>query len=64
MAEKKKWIKKSIKHPGALTATAKRAGAIKKDGDIKVAWLREKAKGKGVTADRARLALTLRKMNK
>jgi hypothetical protein len=49
---------------GALTATAKRAGALKKDGDIKVSWLREKAKGDGITAKRARLALTFRKAKK
>jgi hypothetical protein len=60
----KKWISKAIKKPGALTATAKRAGAVKKDGTIKKTWLREKAKGKGKTAQRARLALTLGKMKK
>lgn len=65
MAEKKKkWISKAVKHPGALTKTAKRAGALKKDGDIKVSWLKDKAKGDGVTAKRARLALTFRKMKK
>lgn len=67
MAEKKKsknWIQGAIKKPGALTATAKRAGALKKDGDIKVSWLKEKAKGDGTTAKRARLALTFRKMRK
>ena len=65
MADKKKnWIKGAVKKPGALTATAKRAGALKKDGDIKVSWLKEKAKGDGVTARRARLALTFRKMKK
>ena len=44
-AQKKLNIKKAIKKPGSLTATAKRAGAVKKDGTIKVSWLREKAKG-------------------
>jgi len=58
-------IKKAIKKPGSLTATAKRAGAIKKDGTIKVSWLREKSKGgNSKTAQRARFALTLRKLNK
>lgn len=60
----KKWIGKMDLKKGALTATAKRAGALKKDGDIKVAWLKEKAKGDGVTAKRAKLALTFRKMKK
>lgn len=64
MAGKKNWIKGAIKKPGALKATAKRQGALKSDGTIKKTWLREKAKGKGVTAQRARLALTLSKMKK
>lgn len=60
------WIKGAIKHPGALTATAKKAGGFsKKTGTIKKAWLTaQAAKGNTVTARRARLALTLRKMNK
>ena len=58
------WIKGAIKKKGALRATAKRQGGLKRDGDIKVSWLREKAKGKGVTARRARLALTLRDMRR
>jgi hypothetical protein len=33
-----------------------------KSGTIKVAWLHKMAKGKGLTAKRARLALTLRKL--
>lgn len=58
-------IKKAIKKPGSLTATAKRAGAVKKDGTIKVSWLREKAKGgNSKTAQRARFALTLKKLKK
>lgn len=65
MATKKKLnIKKAIKKPGSLTATAKRAGALKKDGTIKKSWLREKAKGKGKTAQRARFAITLGKLRK
>ena len=31
----KNWIKGAIKKPGALKATAKRAGALKADGTIK-----------------------------
>lgn len=60
----KRWIKSAISKKGALTATARRAGALKADGSIKVSWLRQKAKGSGVTARRARLALTLRKLPK
>ncbi len=63
MAKKKLNIKKAIKKPGALTATAKKEGAIKSDGTIKVSWLKEKAKGDNKTAQRARFALTLRKLN-
>lgn len=63
--KKKLDIKKAIKKPGSLRATAKRQGAIKSDGTIKVSWLREKAKqGNSKTAQRARFALTLRKMKK
>lgn len=60
MAEK--WIQKAIKHPGALHATAKKAGAVKDDGTIKKDWIKKKAKGGGKTAKRARLAMTLSKM--
>ncbi len=60
----KNWIKEAIKKPGALKATAKRAGALKADGTIKKTWLKEKAKGSGKTAQRARLAITLGKMKK
>lgn len=57
------WIKSAIKHPGALTKTAKASGGFsKKTGKIKVAWLKKQAaKGSTTTARRARLALTLRK---
>ena len=59
------WIKNAIKKPGALRATAKRAGALKKDGTIKKSWLQQQAKkGNTKTAQRARLALTLGKMKK
>lgn len=61
----KNWIKGAIKKPGALRATAKRAGAMKKDGTIKKSWLQQQAKkGNSKTARRARLALTLGKMKK
>lgn len=58
MAEK--WIQESNLKKGALRATAKREGAITKDGTISITWLRKKAKGKGKTANRARLALKFR----
>jgi hypothetical protein len=60
----KAWIQGAIKKPGSLKATAKGAGAMKSDGTIKKSWLREKAKGSGKTAQRARLAITLGKMKK
>ena len=60
----KNWIQKAIKKPGALRATAKRAGALKADHYFFFILPREKAKGKGKTAQRARLALTLGKMKK
>lgn len=53
---KKNWISGAIKHPGALTRSAKRAGmspmsfAAKHKGDS------------GTTGKRARLALTLRRL--
>lgn len=61
---KDRWIQKAVKRPGDLKRRAKAAGALKKDGTIKVAWLREKAKGNDRTARQARLALTLRKLGK
>ncbi len=66
MAQKKKLnIKKAIKKPGSLTATAKRQGGYDaKNKRIKKSWLREKAKGKGKTAQRARFAITLSKLKK
>lgn len=62
---KKLDIKKAIKKPGSLTASAKRAGAMKSDGTIKTSWLRDKAKGgNSKIAQRARFALTLKKLGK
>lgn len=55
---KKHWIAGAIKHPGALTASAKRAG-------MSPMAFAEKHKGdSGTTGKRSRLALTLRKMHK
>jgi hypothetical protein len=61
---KKKWISGAISKPGSLTATAKREGGYnKKTGTINVEWLKREAKKNTLTGKRARLALTLRKMN-
>ena len=64
MTQKKLNIKKAIKKPGSLTATAKSQGAVKKDGTIKKSWLKEKSKGNSKTAQRARFATTLGKLRK
>tara|TARA_R100001244_G_scaffold56911_1_gene48426 strand:+ start:402 stop:584 length:183 start_codon:yes stop_codon:yes gene_type:complete len=56
----KKWIAKAIKNPGSLRKTLK----VKKGQKIPVSKLKKAAEGGGTTARRARLALTLRKMNK
>lgn len=53
-----KWIAKAIKHPGAATAAAK------KEGKSVAAWAQEHKGDSGTTGRRARLAITLRKMNR
>ena len=53
------WISGAIKHPGALTKKAKKAGEVKKDGDIDKSWIDKKAKGSGTTAKQARFAKVL-----
>lgn len=53
-----KWISKAIKHPGALTAQAKRAG------ESPMEFAREHKNDSGTTGRRARMALTLSKMRK
>ena len=58
------WIQAAIKRPGALRAKARRAGAITKQGTIDVDWLEEQAKKGGTTGRQARLAMTLRKLNR
>jgi len=60
MAKKRKWIQGAIKKKGALRKTA----GAKKGKTIPVATLRKLAKKKGKTGQRARLALTLKKMRK
>lgn len=59
------WIKSAIKRPGALRAKARAAGALTKSGNIDPDWLQEQAsKGNTRTARQARLALTLRRLNR
>lgn len=52
----KHWIKGAIKHPGALTAQAK------KEGESPMQFAAEHKNDSGKTGQRSRLALTLRKM--
>ncbi len=54
------WIAGAIKHPGAL----RKALGAKPGKPIPAAKLAKAAKGKGVTAKRARLAKTLRQLHK
>lgn len=56
----KNWIKNAIKKPGAL----REALGAKKGKDIPKSKIAKAAKGKGVTAKRARLAQTLSKLRK
>jgi len=56
----KKWIAQAIKKPGAL----RKSLGIKKGEKIPVSKLNAAAKKKGRLGQRARLAKTLRKMNK
>ena len=58
--EDKKWIQKAIKKPGALH----RDLGVPEDDKIPVSKIKAAAKGDGKVAKRARLALTLRGMNK
>ena len=67
MAEK--WIQKAIKKPGALRASAKRMGLLKKDEKLSATDLtkmKKKAKKSGSTKQLKRIALakTLQKMRK
>lgn len=58
MAKKRKFIQSAIKKPGALTASAKRAGKSPME------FAREKQHAPGKTGQRARFALQLRRMAK
>jgi len=59
LLEKKKWIQKAIKKEGALRKTMK----TKEGKTIPVSKLKKAAEKGGKTGKRARLALTLRKLN-
>jgi hypothetical protein len=56
----KDWIKDAIKKPGAL----RKSMGVKKGDKIPAKELRAAAKKPGKTGQRARLAMTLRKMNR
>jgi hypothetical protein len=58
--EKDKWIQKAIKKPGALRRTL----GIKKGETIPASKLRAAAKKGGKLGQRARLAITLKKLRK
>lgn len=58
-----KWIQKAIKKPGALRAEAKKQGLIKGDEKLSKADLDKLEKEGGKTAQRARLAKTLKKLD-
>ena len=60
----KRWIQDAIKNKGALRRAAQRAGAITKRGTIDQDWLDEQAEKGGVIGRRARLAKTLRRLNR
>ena len=60
MPSKKNWIQKAIKKPGALRKTL----GVKEGETIPVSKLKAAAKKSGKTGQRARFALTLRKLNK
>ncbi len=58
------WIQGAIKKPGALRSLARREKALTANGTIRVSWLKQKARGKGKVAKRARLALALRSLRR
>ena len=57
---KKKWIQKAIKKPGAL----RKSMGVKEGETIPIKDLQEAAKHGGKMGQRARLALTLKKLGK
>jgi len=61
---KKNWIQGAIKHPGALTRKAKRAGAMTKRGTINLDKLEDVGPQDEETKRQIVLARTLRKLRK
>lgn len=63
--QSKNWIKEAIRNPGALTAKAKKAGAITKKGTISPDFIQQaKRSPNPTTRKQAVLAETLGKLNK
>ena len=62
MAKKEKWIQKAIKHPGAFTAKAKRAGMSVQQYARSV--LKEGSRASTTTKRQAALAIRLAEMAK
>lgn len=63
----KKWIQKAIKHPGALTKTAKSQGGLTKSGKISKQWMAKKLASPKTSTKVKReinLAKTLRSFNR
>lgn len=61
----KYWIQGAVKHPGALRSTARSkygSRAFTDRGTIKKEYLSRMSKERGKTGQRARLAITLRRM--
>lgn len=56
MAKKSKWISSAVKHPGALTRKAEKAG------ETPMEFARQHQHDSGTTGRQARLAITLRHM--
>lgn len=63
---KSHWIAGAIKHPGALTETAKKHGGVKSGGGLKSSFVKAASSGKygKKTQQRANLAKTLKHMKK
>lgn len=64
MTGKRKWIQAAIKRPGTLRKKAQAAGAVTEKGTISPEWLAKASRQKGTTGRQARLAVTLKRMNR
>ena len=60
MAKKKFWIQEAIKHPGALHKSLH----VKAGKKIPLKLLKKASHAKGIEGQRARLAITLKKLSK